>query len=282
MKKKKQSKLPKDLALDSGVEQKMKDLQRAAGIKVDINPDAMEPHEYFKILKTKKQDAYEEALQTQLNAVASYIIKAKELGQKSLLEKLSFTYEVIIKEQKLLAHGVKTFVYQKDVKAYLDKADNLRIIELSRYPRFIPVENMEAIKKVQDLGIFEDFCIVFTDYSEDDYKTEAEKAKVARNRDPIVFGHFQHKETGIKHDRLYFITDWEDEECDLTFPDLIKKMADAGFKDADHQLATDNAYINEIIRSTMDDMSKPMSHSFAISRVDEPKSFWERLKIWKK
>jgi hypothetical protein len=39
-----------------------------------------------------------------------------------------------------------------------------------------------------------------------------EKSKM---RDPILFGYI--KET----DRLYFIADWEDEYCDLTFDEII-------------------------------------------------------------
>ena len=252
---------------------------------VDVNIDAVEPNEYFRVLKDSKKQIDQEALQSQLNMVANYVSKAKAIGQTSLLDKLAFTYATIVKEQALLVSGLDKFVYQSDVEKFLDKTKHIKIIELDRYPRVIPMENLDAISKAKDLEIFDSFVVVFTDLSDDDYKTEEEKKFVARNRDPIVFGHFHNDRSGIKHDRLYFITDWEDEYCDLTFGKMIEKMAEVGIANAEHTIASDDEYIKEIVNATLENMNVKKgsigvfsvpSHNVVFSN----KSFWSRFKSW--
>ena len=54
--------------------------------------------------------------------------------------------------------------------------------------------------------------------------TPEEKSKM---KDPILFGFI--KETR----RLYFVADWEDEHCDLTFDEICDVV---GGKDEDHVL----------------------------------------------
>jgi hypothetical protein len=62
----------------------------------------------------------------------------------NLLNQLAFTHDVIVREMKLLVVGIKRFVYQDDVKALLDKTRHIKIIELDRYPRVIPIEQMDT------------------------------------------------------------------------------------------------------------------------------------------
>jgi hypothetical protein len=256
---------------------------------VKVNPEAIEPHEYFAVLKESVKAVDADALQSQLSVVAEHLIRAKALGQKNLLNQLAFTHDVIVREMKLLAAGLARFVYQDDVKHLLDKTKHIKIIELERYPRVIPIEQMAAIQKVKDLGVFDEFCVVFSDYTGEDYKTPEEKATVARNRDPVVFGYFRHKVTAIKHDRFYFITDWDDEYCDLTFGKMIEKMAALGIKKPDHEIGTDAAYVQELVTMTLEDMNKRGSGSTAFVNVamqapiatsnDKP-TFWDRAKAW--
>ncbi len=178
------------------------------------------------------------------------------------------------------------------MKHLLDKTKHIKIIELERYPRVIPLAQMDAIQKAKDLGIFDEFCVVFSDYTGEDYKTPEEKAAVARNRDPVVFGYFRHKVTAIKHDRFYFITDWEDEYCDLTFGKMIEKMSAAGIKKPAHEIGTDAAYVQELVTMTLEDMSKRGGANSLSAQLDatqaalqahmtpEKATFWERAKAW--
>lgn len=255
---------------------------------VTINQDTVEPNEYFAVLKENVKNVDAGVLQKQLSVVAEHLIRAKTLGQKNLLNQLAFTHDVIVREMKLLAAGIIKFVYQDDVKNLLDKTKHIKIIELERYPRVIPIDKMDSIQKAKDLGIFDEFCVVFSDYTGEEYKTEEEKKVVARNRDPIVFGYFRHKATAIKHDRFYFITDWEDEYCDLTFNRMIEKMAAIGIQKPEHQIATDAAYVQELVTMTLDDMNKRGSSlvpfvttaQASFNTAADTKTFFERLKSW--
>src|SRR5262249_46689747 len=112
---------------------------------ITINPEAIEPHKYFAVLKDSVKNVDADALQKQLSIVAEHLIRAKTLGQKNLLNQLAFTHDVIVREMKLLAAGITRFVYQDDVKHLLDKTKHIKIIELERYPRVIPIEQMDAI-----------------------------------------------------------------------------------------------------------------------------------------
>jgi hypothetical protein len=254
---------------------------------VKIDPTAVEPHEYFAVLKDKVQTVDADALQKQLSVVAEHLIRAKNVGQKNLVNQLAFTHDVIVREMKLLGADINHFVYQDDVKFLLNKTKHIKIIELERYPRVIPLEQMEHIQKAKDLGMFDEFCVVFSDYTDEEYKTEEEKKTVARNKDPIVFGFFRHKSVGIKHDRFYFITDWEDEYCDLTFGKMIEKMAEAGIKQPAHEITASAAYVQELVTMTLEDMNKRGSSNLtfntgSLQLIPESKrsNFWERTKKW--
>ncbi len=238
---------------------------------IEINKEAIEPKDYFKILKGNIKKSVKDKLESQLEALGSQIIHAKEAGQKNFLERLSFCYEVIIKEQKLLAHGTDRFVYKEDIKSFLDVVEpknSIKIIELGRYPRAIPIENLKTIQEAKKLEIFDDFCVVFTDLTGQDYQTPEEKKFVAKNRDPIVFGYFKDNPSAIQHERFYFITDWEDEYCDLTFTKMIERMADAGIKKPEHIIGVDHKYLTKLVAEVRQP-KKP---------EEKKKSFWE--KIW--
>src|SRR5271168_490619 len=83
---------------------------------ITVNPDAVEPQEYFEVLKKKIKNVDMESLEKQLNTIASHLISAREAGQKSITNRLAFTYDVITNEQQLYAAGYTQFVYQKDVE----------------------------------------------------------------------------------------------------------------------------------------------------------------------
>lgn len=238
---------------------------------ITINEDAKEAKDYFKILKASTSKIDEAEIQGALDQIAEHLIKAESIGQKSFRRRLAFTGDVLLKEQFLFHRGFKDFVLVEDIKKYIDKvkpANSVKIIELERYPRVIPWECMERIAKAQSFNVFSDFCVVFTDFSDNDYKTEEEKKLVARNRDPVVFGYFIDKQTGDKHDRFYLITDWEDEYCDLTFSKLIQEMSAKGIKSPSKQIGQDALYIQGLIGKAMDDTTDKV----------KKKSFWSKFK----
>lgn len=158
------------------------------------------------------------------------------------------------------------------------------MIELDRFPRTIPLENLERIKEAKGLEIFDDFMVIFTDLTNNVQSTEEEMKFVDRNKDPVVFGYFRHEEAGINHSRFYFITDWEDEYCDLTFTKMIVDMTERGIERPEYKISTDHSYIQEIVASTLDDMKNknPLGdHRFSNNFPKENnKNVFTRLKSW--
>jgi hypothetical protein len=224
-----------------------------------VNTEAVEPTEYFRVLKSKVDETTAKYLQDQLDVIAAQIVAAKEVGQQSFLNILSFAYQTIIKEQILLANGINKFVDKEDVKTFLDKVqpqNSIKVIDLSRFPRAIPLKVLKDIKHAQDLNIFDEFLVVFTDLQNLIKQDEATKEFINRNRDPVVFGIFKHDKIGIDHDRFYYITDWEDEYCDLTFPRMIQKMQKVGISNPEGTIGTDKKYVQEIVEHTMQELNK--------------------------
>jgi hypothetical protein len=239
---------------------------------IEINENATEPNEYFKLLKSNTLKVDPKALEAALATIAEHILQAKKIGQKAFLRRLAFTGDVLLKEQILYQAGFKDYVLIEDIKRYIDKvkpANSVKIIELERYPRAIPWEAMQRIAKAQELKLFTDFCVVFTDFSDQDYKTPKDKEVVARNRDPIVFGFFKDDETGEKHHRFYMVADWEDETCDLTYPKLVDRMQSQGIKHPGKQISQDAAYIQGLIGQTLQETSKETGV--------KKKNFWSRF-----
>lgn len=239
---------------------------------IEINPDAKEPNEYFKLLKESALQVDVESLKSALYVIAEHILQAEKIGQKSFLRKLAFTGDTLWKEQILFQSGFKQFVMIEDIKKYIDNVkpkNSVKIIELERYPRAIPWEAMQKISKAQELNLFSDYCVVFTDFTDADYKTPEEKKMVARNRDPVVFGFFKDDETGQKHERFYMLADWEDDTCDLTFNKLVDRMAATGIKNPSKAISQDAAYIQGLIGKTLQETATPEK---------KQKSFWGKFK----
>lgn len=228
----------------------------------------LEPHEYFKELKSKLNKIESEALETQLQQVAKELISARELGLKAASHKLAFLYQIIIKEQTLFAKGYSTFVYMEDVAKWIDSItpkNSIRICELDRYPRLIPVDNAKKIKELSDLNLFDLILIIYTDYTDQDISTPAEKEFVKRNRDPIAVGMFHSEIMNFKHDRLYYITDWEDEYCDLTFVKMLERMAKSGIKNPKKEISYDFNYVNQLVAEALGEAKDVAEKPIALS-----------------
>lgn len=215
--------------------------------------DNFEPTEYFEQLKGMLSEVQLSELESQVEALTSQIIMAKNLGQKNMLHKLSFVYQTILREKVLLLNDISKYVYKEDIVKYIESVtpkNSVKIIELERFPRVIPEENAEIILKYKDF--FDEVCIVFTDFTEDTHESEADKQVIQRNRDPIAFGYFKNASANLRHDRFYFITDWEDEYCDLTLTKLVEELGKLGVKEPVKEIRTDtNAQVNEIITEAL-------------------------------
>ena len=180
--------------------------------------DEITATKYFEMLKAKKQKTSDELLNGTYEVCLTLLGKCQKTGQHDAAKKIFHHLDAIELERKALAAGIDTFIYKNDIEEYLRKVKDrhVRTIELSRYEREIPDEIIEKYEKVKD--VFTSFWVLFTDYTEEHTK------KTEKERDPILFGSFQDKESNSNVERFYFIGDWIDEYCDLTLDRMLSEM----------------------------------------------------------
>lgn len=196
----------------------------------DLNK-TLNPQEYFDAMKEKKNNITSEALKKIYENCMELANKYRITGQIRGLRKILFCMESIEKEQQLVDMGITTFIYKDDIDFYIDTVANtknrterpIKIIELERYEREIPDEVVQVIDKTKEL--FDQMYVVYTDYTgKEERKIEAEK----KQKDPILFGTFQNREKKVCIDRFYYLGDWVDEFCDLTFDKMINETEKIG------------------------------------------------------
>lgn len=192
------------------------------------------PQEYFDYVKGKKNKITSEDLARIYDNTLSLLNKYSMTGQVKAMKKLVFLLECIEKEKAVIQMGVDTFVYRSDIEEYMDNIakDVVVIQELRNYQRDIPNEIAEIVAKTKT--VFDEFYVVFTDYTG---KTRKTVAAEQRKKDPILFGTFQNRESRAVVDRFYFLGDWEDEFCDLTLERMVEEVKATG-KDIAHKIIT--------------------------------------------
>lgn len=176
------------------------------------------PKEYFNQLKQSVKTIDDKLIKNSYLTISKLADKYLKTGQEKSLGKLYFLTKVLDKEKELVKLGVSKYVYRSDVENYIDNvsSDVVKIIDLKNYIREIPDELVEVIDKTKKL--FNKFYIIYTDYTgKDERKVEAER----REKDPILFGVFTHNR--FVSDRFYYLGDWVDEYCDLTFDKFINE-----------------------------------------------------------
>lgn len=236
------------------------------------------PTEYFNKVKAKRHTITDERLLQVYDNCLSLLNKARITGQTDAAEKLIYQLETVGKEIYIIREGINTFVYQDDMREYIDNISDkaVKIIEISQYEREIPDEIIDIVEKVKDK--FDKLYVVFTDYTgEVEKKVEKER----RDKDPILFGTFKNAENKVLYDRFYYLGDWEDEYCDLTLDKMVEEMKDKTSKDILRTISTptDIAEFKKQLRQL--EASKNGNTSFAIKAAPPVKeNVFKRIKTF--
>ena len=248
-----------------------------------LEEQGMDPEDYFANIKSKKQQTTDEFLATLYDNMQVLLKKAYALGQTKVINKLLYSLEVLEKERELYTLGFRSFVYRDDVEYYMDKVSDkaVKIINLEEYPREIPDEVAEQLLILKEKKIFDVYYIVFTDYTG---QVEREVAEERKRKDPILFGTFAKRERAgrLLHDRFYYIADWIDEYCDLTFDKMVSEMSQQG-KEIKRPVCIPDADL-QTIRDYMTALQEQKDASFRVasSVTVKKKSFFDSVKFWKK
>lgn len=186
------------------------------------------PTEYFDEVKRKRETLTYESLTEFYDNCLVLFHKYQTTGQTRAMEKLAFYIDNVPKERELLSMGFDRYVHQDDVTEFLENVSErvIKITDLASYERDIPNDIAANIEITRH--IFDEYYVVFTDYT-----GEAER-KVAvhrRDKDPILFGTFKDQRKRHISNRFYFLGDWVDEHCDLTFDRFISESKQLFGKD---------------------------------------------------
>jgi hypothetical protein len=170
---------------------------------------------YFKYIKKKFGILERIRLDSRLKKLEKAFYKAIENGQEALGEKIIRWIAKETKESVLYSKGIRLFIEREDLDKYKHKIRDGYISDtpFKEFTRVIPKAVLIKKKKLEK---FFDGFVIYHYWKEDQDTKEMDAEEKAQMKDPVLFGFI--KETS----RLYFITDWEDEHCDLTFDEMIE------------------------------------------------------------
>lgn len=153
---------------------------------------------------------------------------AEDINQARLMADAEVRLKNTQKELNVIKAGYSKYILHDDINNLIQKFNvkdggrQLAFTDLENFPRVIPQKNKDEIKQVQKY--FDHVYVLYTAN-----KDEVEKEKLAR--DPIAFGVVDcasdfgkevSQNSFTQSQRMFFITDWVDEYCDLTLDKLIE------------------------------------------------------------
>ena len=168
---------------------------------------------FFSLVKaTSKESAF-----TYKDRVSSYLKalhNSVDMGQTALQEELLKGLITNKYESLLYAEGYYYVIDEETIVDFIKKCEKgLSLDYIKNFTRPIPQNVVEKIQKLNELEIFDNYVVLHYDPKKTAYKeTEYERAK---RKDPIIFGLI----AGSK--KLYYVTDWIDEFCDLTLEKFV-------------------------------------------------------------
>lgn len=145
--------------------------------------------------------------------------KTKEAGQTALFEKLSKCIDAVRAETQMVAAGITKYITEETLVRLVTKnykMDGLRLDWIANFTRFIPDDVLKTKRTSDERELFDNYVILHYDPL-GRHVDETEEQKAAR-KDPVLFGVLEGRR------RLYFIGDWKDEFCDLTFDQIAETM----------------------------------------------------------
>lgn len=173
------------------------------------------PEDTMKIVFENAQQL--ETFKAKQETIENLIKTAQENGQIALAEDLQKRLSVLMYESALIVLGYPRYISEEAiVKLAKMSKKAFRLDFIKNFVRIIPETAAEKKKALDKALIFDNYAILHYDPSGKSNKlTEAE---IQAKRDPILFGMIKDSR------RLYFVADWIDKLCTLTFEELIQEM----------------------------------------------------------
>ena len=245
------------------------------------------PKLYIRYVKSKLGKIETKRVQERLSKLKKMISYADNMGQQALYEELSREIAVLVQEAEMVAQGVDQYLDKEHITKFIGKVKDRTVLfeRLEEFPRIVPKKIRDKLDKLKKANTFDEYWIVYVDYTSEVLKTVQEKV---REKDPIIFG-----KLSFLPDRYYFVADWFDKFCDLTLSKLVKSLKedDPEFELDKHpdlteerfkQIVADVRSRDELLQKTnsknykkiLKDLEEPIEKA---PKIAEPKRKW-----WKK
>lgn len=181
--------------------------------------------EFFALIKGGSRTADRKVAEKLQEEIIGQFKRAQRLGQKNLLKELGERAISMKRELSLVESvGPIRFVLASEIAALMRvgiDGRSVRSESLERYKGQVPEASSVQIQKAKALGVFDEILILYTRKKETPVALDPkrkEKNQEVKPVDPIAFGAIN------ALNRLYFITDWVDDECELTMDKLEKSI----------------------------------------------------------
>lgn len=202
--------------------------------------------EVFDKLKGSITDMTLDHLEDDTKKALGVLASTLETDQVHLRQRALQILKDIEKEKEIINAGYTKYFVRDELKgimAHYSATNNTNILfaELETFKRVIPKRNRDDIQKAKKSELFATFFIMYTDYTNDGkLKTKSKNNKVTK--DPIVFATPNTpsgKSKFILSERLYVITDWADEFCDVDLTKLINSLDETEYRLYDARVNND-------------------------------------------
>lgn len=161
----------------------------------------------------KIQAGKEKDYVSRIYSLINLLKKAELMGQEAQKERI-FKEMIIDKYESILwSCGYNRYISEEDLLKFAKESKKqLSLDYIKNYMGVIPDDVLDKKLKMDMLEIFDNYVVLH--YDPDKKNSEMTKQEKEVAKDPILFGVL----CGSK--KLYYIADWIDENCDLTWKDL--------------------------------------------------------------
>lgn len=185
-----------------------------------FNKPQKDPVDFFMELKDNLSDL--ETSDVPEEKIASMLQTLEKTKQKFAMSTLISGKSITALENKLVAAGFKQYQTEESIIEFIKKCKKgLCLTELEYFDRVIPEDVMQKFDKAEQVGVFDNYYILYHDPK---IANEKKVYTEEKPKDPIMFGVIRGS------NKLYFIADWIDELCNLTYKDILEKGIDYKLK----------------------------------------------------
>ena len=184
--------------------------------------------EIFEEIKNNKKVIDKKGLDIIQKNLMDTLESALSIEQTKLIEKTTFLLKNIKRENELIQYGITNYIFKDDLSDIIKNLNlkndkHIFLIEMKNFERPIPKDVQEKIKYCKKNKLFDEYFILFTDYTTKNNNIAKSGKNSKPEKDPIIFGAFiQRGKDVLMSERLYYIADWVDEYCDLTLEKLTQ------------------------------------------------------------